>query len=149
MSRWPVKPKRSYQSAVRDRQAAETRQRIAAAGRRLLAAKGYAAMTIDAVAREAEVAAQTVYAVFGSKIGILNEILDETRFDESYQELVRQARTAPDPHARLRLPHVSHGRFSIPSGRSSISSEGPGCWRRSFHAWSRNGNRCATSGRGR
>jgi AcrR family transcriptional regulator len=98
----PVKQKRSYQSAARNRQAADTRQRIAAAARRLLAAKGYAAMTIDAVAREAEVAAQTVYAVFGSKIGILNEILDEARFDESYQELVRQARTAPDPRARLR-----------------------------------------------
>ena len=97
-----AKQKRSYQSAVRERQAAETRQRIAAAARRLLAAKGYAAMTIDAVAREAEVAAQTVYAVFGSKVGILNEILDEVRFDETYQELVRQARSAPDPQARLR-----------------------------------------------
>lgn len=97
-----AKQKRSYQSAVRERQAADTRQRIAAAAHRLLAAKGYAAMTIDAVAREAEVAAQTVYAVFGSKVGILNEILDEARFDETYQELVRQARSAPDPQARLR-----------------------------------------------
>jgi AcrR family transcriptional regulator len=96
-----AKQKRPYQSAVRERQAADTRQRIAAAARRLLAAKGYAAMTIDAVAREAGVAAQTIYAVFGSKIGILNEILDEARFDETYQELVRQARTAPDPRARL------------------------------------------------
>jgi AcrR family transcriptional regulator len=96
-----AKQKRSYQSAVRERQAADTRQRIATAARRLLGAKGYAAMTIDAVAREAEVAAQTVYAVFGSKVGILNEILDEARFDETYQELVRQAQTAPDPRARL------------------------------------------------
>ena len=49
----PAGQKRSYQSAVRKRQAAETRQRIAAAGRRLLVAKGYAAMTIDAIARDA------------------------------------------------------------------------------------------------
>jgi AcrR family transcriptional regulator len=97
-----AKQKRVYQSAVRERQAADTRQRIATAGRRLLTAKGYAAMTIDAVAQEAGVAAQTVYAVFGSKIGILNEILDEARFDETYQELVRQARSDPDPRARLR-----------------------------------------------
>lgn len=97
----PAKQKRSYQSAVRERQAADTRQRIAGAARRLLATKGYAAMTIDAVAREAGVAAQTVYAVFGSKIGILNEILDEARFDESYQELVRQALSAPNPRARV------------------------------------------------
>lgn len=59
-------------------------------------------MTIGAIAREADVAAQTVYAVFGSKAGILTEILDEARFDESYQELVRQAMSAPDPRARLR-----------------------------------------------
>ena len=98
----PAKPKRSYQSAVRERQAAETRQRIAAAARRLLVSKGYAAMTVDAIAREAGVAAQTVYAVFGSKIGILNEILDEARFDESYRELVRQALSAREPRERLR-----------------------------------------------
>jgi AcrR family transcriptional regulator len=98
----PAKTKRSYQSAVRERQAAETRQRIATAGRRLLVSKGYAAMTIDAIAREAGVAAQTVYAVFGSKIGVLNEILDEARFDESYQELVRQAISAREPRERLR-----------------------------------------------
>ena len=98
----PAKPKRSYQSAVRERQAGETRQRIAAAARRLLVSKGYAAMTIDAIAREAGVAAQTVYAVFGSKAGILTEILDEARFDDSYQELVRQAMSVPDPRARLR-----------------------------------------------
>jgi AcrR family transcriptional regulator len=98
----PARQKRSYQSAVRERQAAETRQRIAASARRLLTTKGYAAMTIDAVAREAGVAAQTVYAVFGSKIGVLTEILDEARFDESYQELVRQAQSAPESSTRLR-----------------------------------------------
>jgi AcrR family transcriptional regulator len=99
----PARQKRSYQSPVRERQAAETRQRIAAAGRRLLVSKGYGAMTIDAIAREAGVAAQTVYAVFGSKAGILTEILDQARFDESYQELVRQAMTAPDPRTRVRF----------------------------------------------
>ena len=98
----PAGQKRAYQSAVRERQAAETRQRIAAAGRRLLVAKGYAAMTIDAIARDAGVAAQTVYAVFGSKAGILTEILDQARFDETYQDLVRQATTAREPDERLR-----------------------------------------------
>ena len=87
---------------MRERQALENRQRIAAAARRLLVSKGSAAMTIDAIAREAGVAAQTVYAVFGSKAGILTEILDEARFDDSYQELVRQAMSDPDPRARLR-----------------------------------------------
>ena len=98
----PAGQKRSYQSAVRERQAAETRQRITAAGRRLLVAKVYAAMTIDAIARDAGVAAQTVYAVFGSKAGILTEILDQARFDETYQDLVRQATSASEPDERLR-----------------------------------------------
>lgn len=98
-----VKQKRSYKSAIRERQAAETRQQIAAAARRLLASKGYAGTTIDAIALEAGVAAQTVYAVFGSKASILTEIVDEARFNEGYEELVRQALSTSEPRERLRF----------------------------------------------
>jgi AcrR family transcriptional regulator len=58
-------------------------------------------MTIDAIAQEAQVAAQTVYAVFGSKTRILAELLDQTSFGPDYQELVRQARETVEPVARL------------------------------------------------
>jgi AcrR family transcriptional regulator len=96
--------KRSYQSPTRQRQADETRSRIAAAARKLLEKHGYAGMTMEAVAQEAGVAAATVYAVFGSKTGVLSEILDAARFGDSYQNLVREAMQATNPSERLRFP---------------------------------------------
>jgi AcrR family transcriptional regulator len=59
---------------------------------------------MGAVAKKAGVAVATVYAIFGSKTGILSEILDAARFDESYQSLVRQAMHTSDPRERLRFP---------------------------------------------
>lgn len=96
--------KRAYKSPTRQRQADETRARIAAAARKLLEEHGYAGMTIEAVAKKAGVAVATVYAVFGSKTGILSEILDAARFGESYQELVREAMQASEPRERLKFP---------------------------------------------
>jgi AcrR family transcriptional regulator len=97
------KAKRSYQSTVRKEQAQETRRKIALAARRLLTSKGYAGATIDAIASEAGVSAQTVYSIFGSKTGIIREIIDEARFSETYRDLVRQALENTDPVGRLRF----------------------------------------------
>src|SRR5689334_18513900 len=47
------------------------RDRIAAAALRLFAANGYAATTMDAIAREAGVAVQTVYFTFHTKADVL------------------------------------------------------------------------------
>lgn len=51
---------RPYRSALRTRQAEETRARIVTAAARLFAAQGYQATTISAIAREAGVSAETV-----------------------------------------------------------------------------------------
>jgi len=51
-----------------------TRNRILDAARRRFFEDGYAATTLRAVAAEAGVAVQTVYAVFGSKAAILAEL---------------------------------------------------------------------------
>jgi AcrR family transcriptional regulator len=59
---------------LRQEQAAVTRRRILDAGRHLFFRDGYAATTLKAVALEAGVAVQTVYAVFGSKAAILAEL---------------------------------------------------------------------------
>lgn len=53
-----------------------TRHRIAQAARELFFREGYAATTLQEVARQAGVAVQTVYAVYGSKVGILRELRD-------------------------------------------------------------------------
>jgi AcrR family transcriptional regulator len=98
------KTKRSpYKSLVRERQAADTRRRIVEATRQLLQKEGYAGMTIEAIARQAEVSAQSVYAIFKSKTGILIELLDESTFGPEYEEAVRKALSEKDPETRLRL----------------------------------------------
>lgn len=96
-------PERPYRSAVRQRQADETRQRIAAAARRLFQSAGFEATTIDAIAREAEVAPQTVYAVFRNKRGVLADLLERAAFGPAYEGLVRQAMGAADPAERVRF----------------------------------------------
>src|SRR5262245_14553712 len=95
--------KRAYQSQIRQRRADETRLQIADAARKLFLANGYEGTTIDAIAAEAGVASQTVYAIFHSKKGILAEIIERARFGPAYQELVRQALQTIEPAERLRL----------------------------------------------
>ena len=68
----PVKPPRDR----RARQAAATRARIIEAAGRLFAERGYGATTIDAVATEADVAVETVYARFKNKRNLLEAYLD-------------------------------------------------------------------------
>ncbi len=60
-------------------------------------------MTIEAIARRAEVSAQSVYAIFKSKTGILLALLDQSTFGADYDDAVRRAMTATDPETRLRL----------------------------------------------
>ncbi len=95
--------KRTYKSLVRQRQAGDTRVRIIEAARALLQSEGYAGMTIEGIAQRAEVSAQSVYALFKSKTGILIELLDQSTFDTEYDDAVRRALSATDPETRLRL----------------------------------------------
>ena len=94
--------KRPYKSAVRQRQASDTRRRIIEAAGELLQREGYAGMTIEAIAQGAEVSAQSVYAIFKSKTGILIALLDQSMFGPDYEEVAQQALSASDPETRLR-----------------------------------------------
>ena len=71
-----VNSPRPYRSARREAQASETRTRIVRSARDLFLEKGFPATTIAAIARHAEVAADTVYASFGSKAALLKAVLD-------------------------------------------------------------------------
>src|ERR1700730_15825993 len=86
--------KRPYKSLVRQRQAGDTRRRIVEATLQLLESAGYAGMTIENIAQRAEVSAQSVYAIFKSKTGILTELLDQFTFGADYEEVVRQTLSA-------------------------------------------------------
>ncbi len=69
-------PKRKYDSSRRKEQARQTRLQITEAARRLFIERGYAGATIDAIAQEAGVAQETVYAIFGNKRQILKFLMD-------------------------------------------------------------------------
>jgi AcrR family transcriptional regulator len=97
-----TKSKRTYESDTRKRQAAQTRQRIVTAAHRLLRTAGFSGMTIEAVAKRAQVSVPTVYANFKSKTGILIALLDQSMFGSNYDDVVRQAQSETDPETRLR-----------------------------------------------
>ncbi len=71
-----VKDRRRYDSSLRRRQASETRARILDAAERLFAARGYPGTTMEAIASEAGVATDTVYASFRTKAGVLHALID-------------------------------------------------------------------------
>ena len=68
------KPRRRYQMAGRRAGAQATRDAIARAAIGLFVERGFARTTIEAIAAAADVAPQTVYAVFGSKAAIAGEL---------------------------------------------------------------------------
>jgi AcrR family transcriptional regulator len=69
-------PKRTYDSSRRQAQANETRRHILEAARRLFIERGYAGATAEAIAAEAGVAAQTIYAIFKNKKRILVSLMN-------------------------------------------------------------------------
>ncbi|WP_114723599.1 TetR/AcrR family transcriptional regulator [Rhodococcus sp. AG1013] len=66
---------RQYDSTLRRRQAEETRRRILDAATALFSDRGWSAGMRD-IASAAGVSFETVYANFGSKPGLLNQVLD-------------------------------------------------------------------------
>jgi AcrR family transcriptional regulator len=71
-----VKDKRKYSSTVREEQAARTRTRILDAAAELFLERGYARTTMKDIAVQADVARDTVHAIFGSKARVLTALID-------------------------------------------------------------------------
>ncbi len=67
---------RRYSSTRRERQAEQTRSDVLMAATALFAERGYAGTTLAAVATQAQVAVETVYAGFGSKKALLGAAMD-------------------------------------------------------------------------
>jgi AcrR family transcriptional regulator len=98
-----VKPKRLYNTQLRQEQAQLTRQRILDAARRLFVGGGFAQVTMQDVAREAGVAYQTVYAQFGTKLQLaLALCAAEFPHVGATVAMLTEARDAGDPDAWLR-----------------------------------------------
>ena len=94
---------RKYSSPIRERQANQTRTNILDATQRLFLERGYAKTTVEAIAQEAGVAKQTVYAVFRSKNGIVAELLDRAVFTERGFELHDRSLETANIHEALKL----------------------------------------------
>jgi AcrR family transcriptional regulator len=71
-----VKGRRPYNGALRKEQAQMTRGRILDAARRLLTSGTYSSVTMEDIAREAGVAYQTVYGIFGTKLRLAQALIE-------------------------------------------------------------------------
>ncbi len=103
----PVK-RRPYRAERRREQAEETRTHVLAAAAALFGARGYDGTTIAAIAAEAGVSEETVYARFGTKRALLGELVaaavrgrDQRPVTE--QEGPRALAEARDQREQLRL----------------------------------------------
>lgn len=93
--------KRNYVSPVRASAAAETRERIIAAGARLLRKDASIAnFSLDVVAKAAGVTRLTVYNQFGSRRGVLEAVFDDIAREGGLFELT-DVMTMADPRAAL------------------------------------------------
>lgn len=101
--------KRTYSSAVRQESAAQTRVRILEAAGELFESNGYARTTIREIADRAGVAADTVYAVFGTKARVLTALIDlrlapaEGVDNVTERPEARAVRDEPDQRRQIRL----------------------------------------------
>lgn len=68
-------PKRAYRSGLRATQADATRRAILAAAGVVCREGGWQNATIAAIAKEAGVSKETIYAVFGTKVAVIGEMV--------------------------------------------------------------------------
>src|SRR3954463_3080390 len=92
---------RPYRMGQRQALTDQTRSRIIEATRELLiASDGFNGFSIDAVARQANVARMTVYYQFGSKIGLLEALCDSLAGQGGMEQLATAFRQ-PEPFDAL------------------------------------------------
>ena len=92
---------RPYRLGQRQAALEQTRSRIIAAARELLvASEGFSGFSMDAVARQADVARMTVYHQFGSKVGLLEALSDSLAVHGGMEQLANAFRL-PEPLAAL------------------------------------------------
>ncbi len=96
-----VKTQRSYHSPHRQEQANATRRRILEAAEGLFGDRGYAGVTMEAIARAAGVSLATVYLYFSGKAPLLAALADEI---VAAPELsVERVERATDPVEQLQI----------------------------------------------
>src|SRR6059058_694919 len=92
-----------YRSRLREQQATEMRQRIAASAMELFAEDGFRGTTVAAIAQRAGVAVATVYATFGSKGAILTALMSQFETAADVADWDARIQAEEDPAGKLRL----------------------------------------------
>lgn len=92
--------RREYDSTRRQAQADETRRHILEAARKLFTERGYAGATAEAIAVEASVALQTVYAIFKNKRKILVSLMNVSSPTGNEDHIPITERSGPQAVAR-------------------------------------------------
>jgi AcrR family transcriptional regulator len=98
--------KRPYHAPRREAQAEQTRNGILEAAMELFNIQGFNQTTIKQVADKAEVSEQTVYNIFGDKIGLLYAAGTHaiaTGIGDPEAELIEALRAEPNPLERIRI----------------------------------------------
>jgi AcrR family transcriptional regulator len=100
--------KRPYRSMRRREQADQTRERVLAAAARLLVERGFEASTVNAIAAEADVSPETIYARFGNKRALLVEVVGRAARGPDASPILEQERpraiaAETDQHEQVRL----------------------------------------------
>lgn len=96
-----MKKKRIYNSESRDANALRTRSRILEAAKELFRTQGFDRVTIGMLAKTAEVSMPTVYALFKSKRGVLQSLIDDALPAERFSALVAGSLHEQSPEKRL------------------------------------------------
>ena len=97
--------KRKYDSTRRQAQADETRRQILTAANKLFNDRGYAGATIEAIALEAGVAPETIYAVFKNKGKILVSLINFLSASRAEEKVPLLERVGPQAVAQERDQH--------------------------------------------
>src|SRR5450432_4279179 len=100
---------RPYDSRRRQAQSTHTRQRIIDAARHLILDRGYRATTIAAIADQAGVSVDTVYALVGRKPLVLRELIEQALSGTDHAVVAEDRahviamRAEADPAAKLAI----------------------------------------------
>jgi len=123
--------KRAYQSETREAQAAQTKSRILKNAKKLFEKVGFDKVTINELAKAAKVSMPTIYALFKSKSGVLQAVIDEALPPEQFFALVKDSMDEKSPEKRLRMTaklarqiyDAEKGLIDIIQGASVVATE--------------------------
>ena len=101
---------RKYQLGKRAAAVVETRARIVEAARVVFAGDGFHRGAVDEVARRADVSRATVYYQFGSKLGLIDAVLDDIE-RRGEQERIVAAGQLPDALEAVRRAFKEGSRY--------------------------------------